>query len=282
MFRVGRRGGAESFTIHSTRCALDISDQALALAQFERLLSERVVTPYFQPIVHSRTGETVAYEVLGRSPLFGLNTPGPMFQAAALLSKEAELSRMLRIEAVRTPRIAAAPHLYFNTHPRELEAVGELIASLHDLRRANPEQAMTLEIHESAAVEVRSMQKLRAALSDLRIGLAYDDFGAGQARLAELVETSPDVVKFDMRLIRAIHTAPEGQRKMVGSLVQMVRDLGITPLAEGVERSEEGEVCRELGFDLFQGFYYGRPAAASQYFESGQPFNSSFLESKSL
>jgi EAL domain-containing protein (putative c-di-GMP-specific phosphodiesterase class I) len=40
----------------------------------------------------------------------------------------------------------------------------------------------------------------------------------------------------------------------------MVRSLGIISLAEGVETEPEDAVCRQMGFDLGQGFLYGRPA----------------------
>ncbi len=270
MFRLGRRQEHDSVTINATRASTDLCDQALALVQFDRLLSERVVTPYYQPIVEAQADQIFAYEVLGRSSLFGLNTPGPMFRAAAALHKESELSRLLRTQSFYTKAQQAAPHLFLNTHPRELDDISELIVSLQELRTLAPNQTLTLEIHESAALESASMKVLRTALSELKILLAYDDFGAGQARLTELVETSPEFVKFDMRLIRGIHNAPEAQRRMVGSLVRLVLELGISPLAEGVETAAECQTCRELGFTLFQGFYFGKPGPAAQYFPTWQ------------
>ena len=46
------------------------------------------------------------------------------------------------------------------------------------------------------------------------------------------------------------------------ALVKMVTDLEIAPLAEGVETDAEGTTCRQLGFQLAQGFYYGKPVPA--------------------
>ena len=46
---------------------------------------------------------------------------------------------------------------------------------------------------------------------------------------------------------------------MVGALVKMVRELGIIPLAEGIESEGEGVACRNLGFELAQGYFFGRP-----------------------
>jgi EAL domain-containing protein (putative c-di-GMP-specific phosphodiesterase class I) len=47
---------------------------------------------------------------------------------------------------------------------------------------------------------------------------------------------------------------------MLGSLVRMVNELGISALAEGIETEGEAAACADLGFELNQGFYYGRPA----------------------
>lgn len=103
------------------------------------------------------------------------------------------------------------------------------------------------------------IRELRATLRDLDMRLAYDDFGAGQARLLELMEVPPDYLKFDMSLTRGIAIAPFARQHILASLVRNTRDLGIVTLAEGIETEEEHEACRELGFELGQGFYYGRP-----------------------
>jgi EAL domain-containing protein (putative c-di-GMP-specific phosphodiesterase class I) len=136
---------------------------------------------------------------------------------------------------------------------------------LREIRQACPDQPVTLEIHESAAVHPETMKELRAILDSLDMQLAYDDFGAGQARLVELVRVSPDVLKFDMALVQNIHRATPQHQQMLGALVQISKDLGIVPLAEGVECAEDSQVCRQLGFELGQGYFYGRPATASSF-----------------
>ena len=105
-----------------------------------------------------------------------------------------------------------------------------------------------------------SLAELRSLLKRLDIKLAYDDFGVGESRLNDLAEVAPDYVKFDMSLIRDIDSATPQRQQVVAALVQMVRNLGITSLAEGVETDGEDETCRQMGFDLGQGYLYGRPA----------------------
>ena len=105
----------------------------------------------------------------------------------------------------------------------------------------------------------KTMRLIRERTSDLNIGLAYDDFGAGQSRLMELVEVPPDYLKLDMSLVRDIDRSPKRQ-DLVRALVSVMCDLGIEVIAEGIERGEEAEACAQLGCSLGQGYYLGRPA----------------------
>lgn len=256
-FRVLRQSALKQ----SATVSQDVLGDALALVQFEQLLRDEAVVPHYQPIVELSDERIMGFEVLGRSEVPGLETPAAMFSAAAQLSLETKLSQMLRSHGVqRSHKCAQRPHLFLNTHPAELREPG-LIESIKAIRNCNTSQEITLEIHEAAVADAASMKQLRAELKDLDVGLAFDDFGAGQARLVELTEVQPDYLKFDMSLIRDIHVACDEHKQMIASLVHMVCDLGIRPLAEGIESRDEGECCKELGFELAQGFLYGRPVA---------------------
>jgi EAL domain-containing protein (putative c-di-GMP-specific phosphodiesterase class I) len=269
--------GAAVFTVHPTTTTvrpapgtepcltaveIDMSDYALANLEFDRLLTEPAVIPHFQPIVRLESAERVGYEVLARSRLIGLETPNAMFRVAAERKLEADLSDVIRHESLRVARqMGLNAELYVNTHPAELHQPG-LLESLGRLRLEFPESRLVLEIHESAITSSQTLADLRVRLKDLGIRLAYDDFGAGQSRLMELADVPPDVLKFDMRLIHGLSSASEERQKMLASLVQIVRNLEVVPLAEGIETRDEAVVCRQLGFELAQGYFFGRPAAA--------------------
>lgn len=233
-------------------------DLALALSQFSKLFQGNSLRPHFQPIVTVSDRKIVAYEVLSRSSLFGLTLPKIMFEAAERLNRSSELSRFMREIALVQPCVASE-HLFLNTHPSELDDLPQLIRSLRRLRKQHPDHEITMEIHESAVADITTLKMIRLVLQDLGMGLAYDDFGAGQARLAELIEASPGVLKFDVSMVRAIDQAPPSKRQLVETLVRMTRDLGIRSLAEGIETVEEAAVCQQLGFELFQGYLFGTP-----------------------
>ncbi len=253
-FRVKKQAARDySSTVSESSC-----DFKGMLSRFHNLMSSRAVVPVFQPIVTFAEQRVIGYEILSRSRLDGLETPREMFLVAERLNLAAELSTMLRWEGVRTGnQIDESTNLFVNTHPSEKLCTG-LLENLREIRDRFPARPLTIEIHEAAVTDLDEMQQFRAVLEELNIGLAYDDFGAGQARLLDLIEVPPDYLKFDIKLIRDIHRHPQ-QQQMVESLVGMVRDFGIAALAEGIECREEAEVCQRLGFDLAQGYLYGRP-----------------------
>ncbi len=254
-FRVARQAAATS----SATVSEDAYDRALLLVQFDKLMAENAVVPHYQPIVELNGQRTIGYEVLARSSVPQLGTAAAMFSVASQLDLETKLSQMMRWTGVqKTLTIKDPPHLFLNTHPSELLG-SELIESMRILRQLNDRQSMTLEIHEAAVTKPALMKELRNELRQRNIGLAFDDFGSGQARLGELFDVLPDYLKFDMSLIRNIHTASAEQIEMVRSLVQMVRHMNIVPLAEGIESTAERDVCIELGFELAQGYLFGKP-----------------------
>ncbi len=243
----------------------DACDQALAIVQFDQLTTGNGVIPHYQPIVDLASGRTVAYEVLARSRLIGLETPNLMFSAAIHLGLGTALSEKLRRVAVEdSHRLRDVPHLFLNTHPCELNT-GTLLQSCQELRRISPRQQITIEMHEAAMTNVDEMIALRDGLEQIDISLAFDDFGAGQARILEIASVRPHYVKFDRCMIHDLHSADPSRRRVVAMLVQMILEQGIVPLAECVENTAEAEACQEAGFVLSQGYLHGKPMPGTHY-----------------
>lgn len=240
----------------------DMSPFAEALLQFEELMNGNGVVPNFQPIVHLPNGEVKGYELLARSRLKELANPFAMFSTAARLGQECALSELMRREGVRDAlKLNDCHNLFVNTHPKEV-IQDRFLNSLSAMRELSPTLPITVEIHEAAITNLDDMRRFRDILTEHNMELAYDDFGAGQARIDELSEIPPEYLKFDIKLIREIDKAPATRQSMVQTLVRMALELGICPLAEGVETAEEAETCTQLGFELAQGFYFGRPRPA--------------------
>jgi EAL domain-containing protein (putative c-di-GMP-specific phosphodiesterase class I) len=248
----------------SSTVTADVSAEALAQLQFEKLLRRPALRPYFQPIVRLSDTGRIGYEVLSRSYLLGLETPDKMFRVAASRNVEAELSQVCRTEGLRIGESLPNLQFYLNTHPVELND-SALFKSLEDLRSEFPKTQVVLEVHEGAVASSAMLRDVRRVTSELGMGLAYDDFGSGQARLKELFEVPPDVLKFDVKFVHGLPFTTAQHRSTIQSLIRIVKDLNVIPLAEGVETVDEASVCFELGFELAQGYLFGRPETASHW-----------------
>lgn len=231
--------------------------------KIRELIDQAAVTMFFQPIVTLPSARVAAYEALGRGRMPGLpESPVELFDLAGALGSEAQadLSRLFRRKAVELVRDRPEPPLLFlNTHPVELETPG-LLESLEELRNFAPQVDLVLEIHESALAQTDFITWLRGRLMEINVALAYDDFGAGQARLFELAEAPPHYLKFDRRFVTGLDHAPTSRQRLVASLVAAARELLVKTVAEGVETAEEGAACMRAGFSHAQGYHFGRPA----------------------
>jgi len=231
--------------------------------KFQRLLREGVV-PYFQPIFNITESERqkVGYEVLGRSRLFGLNTPDQMFAAATDFEMESLLSRVLRLRGMEAAEseLPKDQLLFVNTHPAEIEC-DDIQVSMKEIRKKFPSRPIMLELPEQVLYIPETFADMCSTLKDLDVQLVLHDFGAGQIQLAELSELEPDVVKFDCALTQGVDKAGKKRQRLVSAMVKMATELGITPMAEYVETESEHETLKQLGFVLVQGFHYGHPAS---------------------
>lgn len=242
--------------------ASHVDRMPIGAKQLDQLLRERLIRPLYQPLIRTRDERIKGLELLGRGRHELLpESPIALFNLAATIGRAVEFSEIIRevgvaawVEAGLTP----VP-LYVNTHPFELRNWQRLVASLEKLRAAYPRTPLVLEIHEQAVTEQATLAALNTALERLDIGLAYDDFGAGQARLLELLDVPPLTVKFDITLIHDLDKASRQRREMIGLLIALVKKGHTAALAEGVSNTGELNACRELGFDLIQGFVYGQP-----------------------
>jgi EAL domain-containing protein (putative c-di-GMP-specific phosphodiesterase class I) len=260
-----RPSRAEMDDLKKTTQAVDILESNWNLSQFHELIQKRLVTPAFQPIVDLATEKPIGYEALARTSLLGLENPAEMFRTAELVHKEVELSMICRDNALIQGRWIP-PHysLFVNTHSNE-DLQNHILPTLVRSRREYPGRCMVVEIHEGAIHDPRLTVEFCRQVRDLGYKVAYDDFGAGQSRLLELVKAPPDYLKFDACLIRDVHQANPYQWRMLKMLVDMCHDVPIVTIAEGIECQEEFEACRQLGMDYGQGYLFGRPKPSSAY-----------------
>ena len=156
--------------------------------------------------------------------------------------------------------------IFVNTHPSEIssERLGE---SLARIRSIHPDRNFTIELPAAILEMPESMSVIEAATEGMNIDLSIYGFQAKSIRLGDLQRLAPKVVKFANSLIRDISNADSAKQKLVASMVKMLIELDIQPMAEMVETAGEHEALKRLGFQLAQGFYYGRPSSVEDCLE---------------
>jgi EAL domain-containing protein (putative c-di-GMP-specific phosphodiesterase class I) len=219
----------------------------------------------FQPIVQLDSNQTIGFEALIRSQIAGLESPEDLFRFAARSNVAEKLSHTCRrMAATDAQQLPGECSLFLNTIPEEV-LDRRLISSLQELRQEFPDLPIVIEIHEKCVTEPRQLQSFTRVLADLGMQLAFDDFGAGNSRLQDLLCVQPEYIKFDHSLVRDLYLRRGREREWVRTLVQSIRDLGVLTVAEGVESHSSFDACCEMGFDMVQGFAIGVPKRAGEW-----------------
>ena len=213
----------------------------------------------FQPVIWAQTGKLFGHEALLRTTDPELTSATAFLDVAERLDQIAELGRAIRQQIALN--LAALPEaVLVNLHPLELMDP-DLVSGSDPLSVFS--DRVVLEITERAPLEdLGDLRETGRRLRTRGFRLAIDDLGAGYAALSSFASLEPDLVKIDMSLIRGLDQNPT-KRKLVTSIVELCRDLGILVVAEGVETTAEHDVLLHVGCDLLQGHLFGRPAALS-------------------
>ena len=95
------------------------------------------------------------------------------------------------------------------------------------------------------------------------VTLAIDDFGTGYSSLAYLKRLPVDELKIDRSFV-ANMASDESDAVIVRSTIELARNLGLVVTAEGVEDGPTWQLLRNLGCQLAQGYFLGKPMTASR------------------
>ena len=232
-----------------------------------RACAEGIAQPFpftmaFQPIVSASARSVLAYEALVRGP-----SGEP---AASVLGRVTRRNRYAFDQSCRRTAIHLAARLgiielgaclSINFIPGAMyEPENCVRATLAAARRSKfPLDRLIFEVTEGDEVlEPAHLTKIFDVYRQHGFRPAIDDFGAGYAGLNLLAEFQPSIIKLDRKLIQDIDLSLAKQ-SIVRGVLGVCRDLGITPIAEGIETEAEYDLLRMLGIDLFQGFLFARP-----------------------
>ncbi len=233
----------------------------------DELIGENRIRMHFQPIVDVKSSRSlVGYELLARGvdPSGGLISPAILIDEAKNQNRLFHLDRACRIQAIRTADRQSVPDVLFfiNFIPSVIYVAEHCLETTFKALkecRISPYR-IVFEVTESEFV--RDLDHLKSILRYYRThGLRYalDDVGEGHNTLETLRYLEPDIVKLDRKWVSHVDRDPK-KREVALATLETARSVGATALAEGVERNEEAEVLKDMGYFWQQGYLYGKPA----------------------
>jgi len=222
------------------------------------------VEAVFHPIRRLETVEVAGFEALARfrAPDGQLVGPDTLVAMGADTDWAAIAPVMLAQAADALARLRSQGRDVFmqvNLSAAEIARpllVEEVAAIIRDA--GLPHGALRVELTEQAAL--RDFEGALGALAAFRAagaGIVLDDFGAGHSSFAWLAEIPADGVKLDPKLCRMI-LQPRACR-IVTALTGLIRSLGMTVTAEGVEDRLVADELHAIGCDFVQGYAYDLP-----------------------
>ena len=126
---------------------------------------------------------------------------------------------------------------------------------------------INFEITETAAADYPEVLKQNMLKFDeAGIELSLDDYGSGYANMNYMISLPFKMIKIDKGIVWAAFSSSK-VKMALRATITMIKSLGMTVLAEGVETEEQKIWLEENGCDFLQGYYFSRPITQEDYVE---------------
>jgi diguanylate cyclase (GGDEF)-like protein len=268
--RAARRTGHD-YLVYPENVEPYVPDHLALLGELREAIENNDLVLHYQPKVSFKTGKAVGVEALLRwhHPIRGLIAPDrfiPLAERAGLIHP---LTLWVVEAALRQGRdwrnagtqlgIAINISAHDLQDPRFADLVTQLCAGT-----GTPHRDVTFELTErSLMTDTARAKGTLLQLSKMGVGLSIDDFGTGYSALAYLQSLPVNEIKIDKSFI-ANFVADQRARRIVHAIIDLGQSLGVGVVAEGIETREAWDVLNNLGCDMGQGYYIGRPMVANQ------------------
>lgn len=118
---------------------------------------------------------------------------------------------------------------------------------------------INLEITETSAIaSKKTLDRNMEELIDYGVSFSLDDYGSGYTNLTYIVELPVNIIKID-REITINYRKSEKAKIAADSTINMIHNLGMEIIVEGVENEEQYRDFKNLGVNLIQGYYFSKP-----------------------
>ena len=272
--QVAKSGYRNRVRIFEKSMYLRTDEEYHVITKFFQALSQHEVVFYLQPQCRASSGKIVGAEALARwiKPDGTVIPPDefiPILEKRGLISDLdmyiwEEVCRWQRgwIDSGHTPlpvsiNVSVADILY-----TDLPKYFENLTDRYSLER----KLIKIEITESSYISNTTL--VRDTVHSLRekgFTVLMDDFGSGYSTLNMLKNLNIDIIKLDAQFLRMDESNEEKSIRILESVTNMTKTIGVPIIAEGVETEKQKDFLLDLGCRYIQGYYFYKPMPAADY-----------------
>jgi len=231
------------------------------MPKLRRIIANKYIVPYFQPIINNQTGKIEKYECLARilDDNNQVQSPLEFLDIAELTGMLPELTRIMIDKSFKVFQ----NHSYeFSINISEYDLndgyLREYLAK--KLKQYNIKASqVVLEVLEGiSAIGAKNGLEQLLNLKEDGFSIAIDDFGVQHSNFERVHLMQVDYLKIDGSFIKNIHTDTKSYH-VAKTISSFGKSIGAKVIAEYVHCQEVQDVILELGIDYSQGFYFSEP-----------------------
>ncbi|WP_035558194.1 EAL domain-containing protein [Burkholderia sp. 9120] len=264
---VGKESRRGTPVIFSTEHETRIRRSSLVTQELRHADLDAELFLEFQPIYDVISQRTIGLEALGRwhNARLGAVKPEEFIRIAERTELILRITEVLLHKALdEAARWPAELYLSFNLSAIDI-CTSARARRLIDIAQASgvPPHRVSFEITETAVT--RDFEQARASLTMIKKAgcrVSLDDFGTGYSSLSYVHRLPFDTIKIDRSFMTDVDTN-SASKKIVKSVLDLCRNLGLECVVEGLETSSQAAVVTALGARAVQGYLFSRPMRAS-------------------
>ena len=235
---------------------------------------------FYQPQVRLTDGGLIGAEALirWRHPSRGLVSPGefmPVVHTSSISNRIAAWVLETACHQARAWEMSGRNvRVGVNLSPSQFQS-GDLATSVAEMFEVTGLTPSLLELEVTEDILLLDEERVHDIFRRIRalgVRIVFDDFGTGYASLSYLKKFPLDGLKIDRSFVFEL-LADAGDAAIVGSTIDLSRQLGLSVIAEGIEDRATADLLLRMGCEEGQGYFFGRPVPA-------QAFESQFLAAR--
>ena len=270
-----KKSGGNVFACYVPQMNEAAIERLMTKSKLKRAFERDELLVHYQPKYNIVTGKVIGAEALVRweLPDRGLILPAdfiPLAEETNLIIEIGEwvLDKVCEDFRIWQRSVSSPGRVSVNLSLKQLRQANFInrISAILRGHEVSP-TSLELEITETTLMENPERTiRLLDQLYGLGLHLAIDDFGTGYSSLSALQQFPISTLKIDQSFVRDVATNPD-DATLVGTIVQMGRNLNMDVVAEGVENEEQLSFLQRLDCTFVQGLLFGNPMSSDNYLQ---------------